>query len=922
MGVVVTNRAYDLPDYASTGTTPYLPGAVGDRVKCVIDFYVQWKIEEYRMEFDTSDDSITLINDFQADNFVEQGFVVGDEIEVTGTASNDGTYTIDSFSDDGRTIYTVENLVDETAESANVYGTTAITALDFFYNCIENSAQESYYSLTDTKAVQRYIASGIDASDTLSAVNMRVGSESFAWVTHEILDTDTGETDQVYIIGQGISADFKQQFRITQYFLITPLWLAEQRTNFTNDEPPSYFQPGHALKHIVKMDAKFLATDPYVYHTGNAIDVNGFTSWFNRNPVESRPEYYLDSISYVDDITTDAVDRPDIGRKTNVTAVIKSRTGLFENTTTILLGANLCSTDESDFTETDTTLLQNMYHDRFAGTLASAGQNGDQFGTDYQHITNITCVRDSATQATISFSIELATAGTEYLADKGSENRAGHYWIAIKGPSIVTTKDAVHMALDLAFTDFDYNQDDDTLFEWVGAAGVATFEYPDGDGEIPIGDHTGWSGDPIFSRVGPFRVNTAAASGISPTIKTVKMQVLAVKTGEDDFVLEEKIIDCSTVRKLKATVGGAIGYPQTIDVDEERGFTTYDDDPFNRVRLQRDPDNDFQAMRAYTLEYGFVFRYEYWIAVFPTKGIVNNNTDDEPVVNSITDVTQQWSNFNGVDSWSLQLKFTITIEGYDGAETEFYAFKTLTVKAPSGEADEAPILGGTTQFFDEDETEEINMIVKEGTTLIRTTYTAVATSDFTIVGTSGAVNWSINGDVVDDVAFNSADVPGTEALFQLMLDEFYPGFTIELTRPAGTWLGTVTSTAPGLTYEGEVPAIVTLVGASGSSAFVLDAIALPVDTIGYYGWMFSDVPGTGSIFARRFASTEIASEDDSPWSPTADPGDALDSYADGNLRFNLYADRIEVEGYFDSTIYGRTANILIYKRLGYQYPPT
>lgn len=90
----------------------------------------------------------------------------------------------------------------------------------------------------------------------------------------------------------------------------------------------------------------------------------------------------------------------------------------------------------------------------------------------------------------------------------------------------------------------------------------------------------------------------------------------------------------------------------------------------------------------------------------------------------------------------------------------------------------------------------------------------------------------------------------------------------------------------------------------------------------YFGLMTS-TNNEGSIFDRRIASSEIPSESDSPWSPTAEDTDADFSWSNGNLRFNVYDDRLVVEGYFDCSIYydplkaiAQQSGIIIQGRIG------
>ncbi|MFK5283013.1 hypothetical protein ACI3PL_25940, partial [Lacticaseibacillus paracasei] len=73
----------------------------------------------------------------------------------------------------------------------------------------------------------------------------------------------------------------------------------------------------------------------------------------------------------------------------------------------------------------------------------------------------------------------------------------------------------------------------------------------------------GFEGDPSYVEI-PFWIETAVVNGITPTLQKATVQIVSTKTGEADFILEEKNFDVATVRKLNDK--------QTIDQTQERGF--------------------------------------------------------------------------------------------------------------------------------------------------------------------------------------------------------------------------------------------------------------------------------------------------------------------------------------------------------------
>lgn len=918
MSVVITERLfYDEVLDTAGGGVPYAIGNPGDRVKVKVWLYVKWSVEDTRMIFATADDSITLDNKFDLFTWEEKGFKVGDTIVVEDSVSNNGTKTIATM--DGRVITTVQNLVNETADGVSVFGTTPVTALDYLYNLIENEAPETYLSATDPEATQRFTFTGLSASDIVTVVNGLIASESFGWVTNAITVGSTGATNEVTIIGDGITADHRQKFIITQWYT-NPMWRNDQINNFEDLVAPEDLRGSNALKHIFRTDARFSATDPEVYHTGGITDVDGRTAWHNANALRTRGQYYIDSFQY--DIGVNTVDAPDLGEVTDVFITMKSRTGGFVNgQTEVLLGFCICPSDPSVYSNTpDTTMLQNLAADRYLGALGGIGGNGDFFGTAYQVLTNVNFNFIDANTITITFQIDLATALRTNIGTYDETDRRAAYWIAIKDPTLIpTTADATRMSTLVDFFNFDYNQDNDALVETY-SGGLALFGYPDVSIN-PLGDLGVVEGDPIYAEIG-VRVQSAQVSSVSPTIKKVMMQVLAVKTDETDTVLEETVLDTSTIKKLHAI--GTTAYPQNIDIDQDRGFITYDDDLFNIVKLVRDPDNDVGTKKAYLFQYGFVARYEYWVVNLPTIGVVDNNTQDLPVGAAVEVVSQKWADYQ-VDGWSLKVRYTIEVEGYDEHVTVFTADAVLTVNDAETVSVDGPDLWSNIEYIAPDITQEINGLVEDGQTLIKATYydgglqstlTLVQAAAFNGVYSIGAVSMA-------SVTFNPADVPATQAAFQAALVAAFPGFTSSVAWNGGTntWTVIVTTVVPGADYIGVIPTFATIGPAqTGPSVFTPQALgAMPVGADEYYGYLFADAPNVGSIFTRRFASTEYESEESTPWEAGPDPGGSISTRADGRVRISVFANKVELSAYFDSTGFSSNGVILIQPRLGYQY---
>lgn len=194
---------------AGGGGTSYPNEGIMAKVDVEIEGYFYLAFKNKTLTFNAAEKSITNSNPLDFSSFeddeltgeVGAGFAPGRLIKCEGTASNNTTFTIASISEDGRTIFTTVAPVDEVSiEGADIFDDTPITAIDLSYNLIENNEEENYISKTDKGAIQRFTVDGLDSDDS-TPKNMLVSSNSFGWVTNELSDETTGETDEVTIEG-------------------------------------------------------------------------------------------------------------------------------------------------------------------------------------------------------------------------------------------------------------------------------------------------------------------------------------------------------------------------------------------------------------------------------------------------------------------------------------------------------------------------------------------------------------------------------------------------------------------------------------------------------------------------------------------------------------------------------------------------
>lgn len=674
------------------GGVPQVNGNVGGKHTANIEGYFYRAALNKYLRFSPGG-TIENINELDGDSWIDLGFSIGAIIAVEGTPGYDGTYTITELTD---TIITTNgtfvDIVD--VEEVDIYDDTPVSCVDFYYNLIENSDPESYYSKVDSGAVQRFASSGYDLTGEIgNPQNMLVASESFGWVTNTLVDEDTGETSQVKITNNDVTAH-KQYFTIEHIYYIAPFCLAEQKTLFENQTPPEYLSGGRSLKYIARVDGNTscgcgLADGG---HTGSKTTPDGCVAWFNQNNKRTRSEYYYDTIVYEDSLSN-VIDSIDINDITTVTITLKSRTGKFTaGATRVILSFTYLplNTDRYVFTP-ETLLRENFINDRCSLVLGT-GFYGDFYGTDYQVLTNVTATYVDANTVTIAFAVNFSTALKTFFESLPEENRNFFLAVMTQDNTITDTQqsDRVNVLFPLNQIKWDKEITDliapfDDLHAW---------QFPETDETQSTTNIAGFEGDPAAVEF-PFTLLQPGTFPV-PTILNAGFQIVATKAGMDDFVLEEKIYDVSLVRKLNDV--------QTIDIEETRDFKDMED-WYRDITFVRDADYDISGSVGFNFHYPFVLRYEYWASLMAEADEYQYEIFEE-----IETTSESWDTLQS-NGWVLQVKFKAQAQAYDDYIQDFTQYWDITVKTFGEAPDSGPTLTHTRVFEDIDEDIEVSGIL-------------------------------------------------------------------------------------------------------------------------------------------------------------------------------------------------------------------
>lgn len=700
-GVVVTGISFT-DEFTGTGGggIGFLNGTILSKMVATINFYTLLQFVG-QIQFINSSKSIVIADAYDSRSFITMGFLPGMTIAITGTASNNTTYTIASVQQ--QTLILTTAPTNEICLTTTIEDTTAITAIDFLYNLIPNNAAPSFNSLTDINIRQRYTSSGLSASDISTVHKFLLGTSSRAWSTNNIDNTSTGECSDTTIVGAGVSGN-KQAFAITHTFSIVPAWLREYLTNYQNGTfPPTFLN--NCLQYIFGINAKFSPSSSIIPYGTTYANNDGLTAWYNQNIIGTSPEYYVQSIVYKNVSGNPLI--PTINQTTYFTITLKSKSGLFDWTgvpdtsTHLAIDFIYCDQKPSDYQNTPTTLRQNLYNDRVFEHVQIT-EDSEFDSTDYQTLGPVFSNVFDANTIQISGSLTLSAQFIALIKNAAATNR--YYALLVTTQSIaITTTDQTERVCCLAdFNQFAFDTDDATLLQPVDT--FRFFPFPElVNYKTAVND---WEGSPYIVQF-PFQVLNTEVSGVVPKLLNASMAIVAVKSEQPDFVLESQTFDTS---QNNVTCANGAQLIQT------RPFPGPANNPFNTSSLFTNSNFDIAGYTGMLLTYAFALRYEFWIPVLQQAiKQISQITCDLP------DISAEWDSMQG-DGWSLATRFTGNIQGYDGNTTEFLAYAPIIIK-PSGAAPDAgPVFMPAISYYDMNNN-PINAVLIGKKTLVLITFT-------------------------------------------------------------------------------------------------------------------------------------------------------------------------------------------------------
>lgn len=634
---------------ADTGTSN-LMGCVGDFIYATIDCHVAWSLLNFTGIFNSATQTITLDNtngynfppqltkssslfsNFVNNSFINNGFKVGDSISITGTTAgvNDGNYTIKTLTD---TVITVNETIPHTASytGVNVYGTTTVNGMDFYYNILGGSEGVNFESKTDKNTLQRF--SGVVNNGLYGSFTLQPNTTSQAWWQYQANGISCVPT----VTNNGV-VNYQQKFTIVFPFLITPLFLTDQLPiirNIQNQLKTSsnlntydYIKPKYfiedCLNFIYQIDFKYAITNPSADQSSyEQIDFGqGNTSWFNSffpsgvkkgGAFLNTAQYSTQSVVYTDN-SGNVLTSIDVNNVTNVAITINAKTTVVGDNDPFVvnfMGLPINQGTVQGYQYKSQVVYREAFlYDRCLSKLGAVSSNGDAYGTDIQAITNVVGVVVSTTQFTISFKIDLGSLSKKTLAKLALTNNANYLiWVTPQDAESVTlitsNRSAIVADSNLAFVDLD-EPSLLTIFT-NNTTDVRFYNTETNDIEAnPYTDFKGFSGG-----FGVAKCDFIVQAGCIVNSITVGFEV-EIYTPNDYYYANE-IVDrfsieswAKTTKQLYDTV------TNQINISESRNYLLPIKDIRNQRSIKRNTALDRSGNYGYRLLYGFQLDYHYW----------------------------------------------------------------------------------------------------------------------------------------------------------------------------------------------------------------------------------------------------------------------------------------------------------------------
>ena len=621
-----------------TGYSDFLVGNVGDKVRIKINFYIENSnvatadnVVIFKPTSISSLDTASLIY-CENTEFV-QSLKVGDTISISGMTGYNTTYLVKEIIDSN--IFRINGtLLNATFTTGSITNITNNKGLRYLFNFVENG--NDFTSLTDPNEIQLFTINTLDYTSVSTSSLKKAGNKTWQY---------GNATVEAFGISNG-----KITYQIIHDTIITPLFLANQIQDTQDSIRPSYFKCGNTLNYIYQIDLgrNLLDTNNYQKLSDTIV---GNVGWFDENFNGLESNYYLDSLSYDNTIST-----LDFNVNTQVTAVIKCNDASFTTSTLTKIGFIYLPDNESDYQQNNRELIDNFCFDTLQTLTNDTYVIGSYFGGVRQIFKNKKATLTNSSTITIIANVELGSTYKSIIAESDFKNFL--LFVAVENNSLAfDSKDRVSLLIDcnsfaVQLADINLVKNEGTFF----------IEHPYSERSYGVFELDIQPVDDVVCN-SEFYIDFTGLENDNVLIRSVKPKLLLRKSGQSDIVLESFTINCDNTQ----LVADGLYTIQNIDFAKGREFKIPIDEIRKNITFSRNYNNDVSNKRYYSLNYPFMMRWEYWkqleLSQLPKDFF-------DPILD-FKGYNQKWTRLANISGWSFvyEIDFVINRLGIDYNQT-------------------------------------------------------------------------------------------------------------------------------------------------------------------------------------------------------------------------------------------------------------
>jgi len=525
--------------------------------------------------------------------------------------------------------------------------------IEYIFNASEFKGLKYYYSLVNPGGgflslidgeEQRLQTGALDVDNVTPSALPFTGIKSWQIGSATVKGNSGG--------GGGGSAGqyIRQSFTITHTTDVVPTFLYDQYLDLLNGKKPDYFQSGKTLNYIVSISLHKTLSNPNGVQTITLDTNQSNVGWHNQDPNGSDTNYSVDSVSISDLTALDTPGQLRFGNTMLVSISVKNTTDTpFVNSSTkYIAGFRYLPEDPDFYQDNGYNQDRNFAKDYVFNTVGGGWVNGLNTGTDLQIVKRSRAVFVSSSEITIEMEVETGV-DAEAILQQGDFFRYKLYVIVENHALGADLSDKVNLLAQVneflvEYTDTSLVNEESTL--------LIQHPYDDATDGTAAADLKYF---PVDDLVVDFLFNIdfapiAAAEKVK--ITKVKSELLLLKTGESDILLEDFLF---------STDGFPIigGKAQAIDFTQDRVFKIPDGEIRKVVSMQREYALDTGDALYYRYQYPFMHRWEYWIEL---AGILAPPADIFDTSLDFNGLNNLWHRYLTLSGCTLNHKATLTIE--------------------------------------------------------------------------------------------------------------------------------------------------------------------------------------------------------------------------------------------------------------------